>query len=756
MELVEGRTLDQLLQKGPLSMSQVLPLALEITDGLAVAHSSGVLHRDLKSENVMLTPSGHVKILDFGLARFQLDKPSSDDPDGLMGTPRSMAPEQIRGEPIDQRSDLFALGVLLYEMTTGHSPFLGPERTSTLMRICHHPHEPVENRVPRLPEGFSDLLDSLLAKDPTDRPASANAVMATLEQMSTPGRTERIPVPPSGNAMRPGSSHEATKKNEIELVGERLLVSLMACDLVGTDLDPELFVENLPRFQALANQMIDRYGGHLYDLQGHRLLACFGHPASYEDHARRAVLAALEIRTRSETTLTRLEIRAMVHSGPAVANNSLRKGKLTLGETLDATTEQLASTSPGSIGVSSATHQLLTGLGHDALEASAATEPAITEAFTALCRARPREETPLLGRESDLEVLLRRFELASEGSGQALAIIGEAGSGKTRLVQAFRSRLQENVGWIVARGICWACERPFLAVGSLVRGLLEIDRPILVEDRLSWLSTAIAEVGLPLDSVPVFAALLGLPSAECPEAPEIRRRMLELVPALIEEATARRPIVLLIEDAQWLDPLSAELVDHWIGAIKSMPALLLLTCRSGEKPFWRSRSHLSRLRLRPLSEQTLSTLVERLAGNDLLPEETRGQIVERSAGNPLYAENLVRSVLGGATCQQQIPAPLEALLKARLDRLGSACDIARMVAILEVTSLKELAGIVGVETSRIESELRELLEAGILVWHGKNRLKFSDPMLREVASASVLEVDRQRLRRRLETWRSES
>jgi serine/threonine protein kinase len=191
MELVEGETLRKRIQeKGCLPFEEVIRLGLDISEGLAEAHSHGILHRDLKASNVMVTPLGHAKILDFGLAK-QLPQVDGEDQEAsisatgaVVGTSYAMSPEQVLGRPLDARSDLFSLGSLLYEMLIGEPPF----RAATLMAsqasvLSVQPRPLVEVR-PGVPQELANLVHRLLEKDPRFRPQSAGDVSRTLAGLS--------------------------------------------------------------------------------------------------------------------------------------------------------------------------------------------------------------------------------------------------------------------------------------------------------------------------------------------------------------------------------------------------------------------------------------------------------------------------------------------------------------------------------------------------------------------------------------------
>jgi tetratricopeptide (TPR) repeat protein len=196
MELVEGEPLSRRLGRGPMDVASGVRLGREIAEGLAAAHARGILHRDLKAENVMVTSEGHVKILDFGLARKGGDL-SLTRTDGVVGTYHCMSPEQVQGLPLDARSDLFSLGVLLYEMLSGQSPFRGATALETLTRICTHRQPPARDLRPEVPAPLSSLIDHLLQKDPLLRPQSASQIAADLAEIGgtpLPGTDETTTI----------------------------------------------------------------------------------------------------------------------------------------------------------------------------------------------------------------------------------------------------------------------------------------------------------------------------------------------------------------------------------------------------------------------------------------------------------------------------------------------------------------------------------------------------------------------------------
>ena len=212
MEYVDGKTLDQLLAEGPLDPLRVANLGHEIAAGLAEAHANGILHRDLKAENIMITPRGRAKILDFGLAKpilnAELD-PVLTGKGQLVGTSRAMSPEYVSGEAVDHRSDLFSLGVLLYECVTGHSPFKAHNTLATLKQVMLHKQTPIKQLNSKVPTELSDLIDRLLEKDPKNRPQNAQEVTLAFGRLTGQVSSGVVDIPgglPSADLTRNSST----------------------------------------------------------------------------------------------------------------------------------------------------------------------------------------------------------------------------------------------------------------------------------------------------------------------------------------------------------------------------------------------------------------------------------------------------------------------------------------------------------------------------------------------------------------------
>jgi class 3 adenylate cyclase len=409
MELVPGQTLRALLDRqGPLEPRRAIRIGIEIAEGLAEAHTQGVLHRDLKTTNVMVTPAGHVRILDFGLAKDMPQEGVEGDlsltlPGLLLGTCYAMSPEQVMGRPLDARSDLFSLGSLLYETLTGNPPFRGEMPRDSLALVLNRRPKPLLQVRPEVPEGLSVLVEQLLEKNVLLRPRSAREVSGFLAEMvETAGagtaEPDRGGAVVSRAGLRPadvtqqtmidlpsrlrqdfqaGGKAVATDPLSIAAVpaaGDRLPVTVLCCGLVGLDaagnarrLDVEILSEAMIGLQNLARLVAGPLGGTLGSVLGQSLWLSFGDPQPRADAPERAVRAALRLLAQFKRLETggggrRLALRLALHTGPALIK--ARPGEaaqLQLGSTLDLVLGLQAVTPPGSVVVSGDCRRMIGG-----------------------------------------------------------------------------------------------------------------------------------------------------------------------------------------------------------------------------------------------------------------------------------------------------------------------------------------------------------------------------------------------------------
>jgi len=203
MEFIEGQPLDKILEKGSIPYSRACAWSADVATALAVAHRKGIIHGDVKPANILITNDGRIKLTDFGMARLA-SRDAKDSP--LLGTPAYWCPEQIVGKPQDARSDIFSLGVVMYEMATGHRPFDASSLQAICSLILSSTPLPPSHANPSIPVAFNELIASCLAKDPAQRCSSAESLASKLHPLAR-RNTVVEPVAPSAATLRSRVGH---------------------------------------------------------------------------------------------------------------------------------------------------------------------------------------------------------------------------------------------------------------------------------------------------------------------------------------------------------------------------------------------------------------------------------------------------------------------------------------------------------------------------------------------------------------------
>ncbi|MCZ6860794.1 MAG: AAA family ATPase [Alphaproteobacteria bacterium] len=566
---------------------------------------------------------------------------------------------------------------------------------------------------------------------------------------------------------------------------ERRQLTVMFCDLVGSTelshrLDPEDLREVMRRYQDAVSGAVTRYGGHVAKYLGDGVLAYFGWPRAYEDQAERAVRAGLDavlavndVHVGDERAL---EARVGIATGQVVVGDlvgeSGRDAEAVTGETPNLAARLQGVAKPGQVVVGEATYRLvgqafrLDDLGSlelkgfdDAVMAWAITGEVVAESrFEAAHGARL---TRLVGREAELRLLLDRWELAAGGEGQAMLIAGEAGIGKSRLMQGLRDSVRDSVH-IPIRYQC----SPYHTNSALYPTIEQLERACgfapddAGEKKLDKLEALLREAGDDLASdVPLFAGLLSLPyearhGALALAPQQIKERLLEALLTHLLRLAERSPVLFLFEDAHWIDPTSQELLERIIGRLQEARVLLIITHR----PEWHSpfggHNHVTSLQLNRLGKAQGAEIVRTIAG-DFLADNVVERIVQRTDGVPLFVEELTKTLVeGGLTLDEtEIPASLQASLMERLDRLGAVKEIAQIGAVIgREVSYALLANVVDNSDADLTAALDRLVQSELMFRRGEASdavYSFKHALVRDTAYDSLLFASRREWHRRV-------
>jgi TolB-like protein/class 3 adenylate cyclase/predicted ATPase len=505
---------------------------------------------------------------------------------------------------------------------------------------------------------------------------------------------------------------------------ERRQITAMSCELVGAapggdGAALEDLREAIGGFQRCVAEAADRHQGFVCRDLGNSALVLFGYPESHEHDAEQAIRAGLELcaalRALRPDADAPVRCRAGIATGMVIVGDPIgggaARGERIVGDAPNLAARLSLSAQADTVAIEPATRRLIGNLFDcrelGAIEAAGSTKPirswqvlgesSVESRFEAL---RGPSLNPLVGRDEEIDLLLRRWARAKTGAGQVVLISGEPGLGKSRIV----AELEERVGAEPHFHLRYFCSPhhqdsalfPFVEQLAHAAGFARDDLAAVKWEKLAAL---LARAASPNEDVALLADLLSLPVTERRPPPSLsphqkKDRTSAALVRNLEGLARRQPVVMVFENAHWIDPTSRELLDLMIERVRSLPVLLLVTFRPEFESPWTGQEQVNTLALNRLDRHDRTVLIEQIAGGKALPDAVVAQIADRADGVPLFVEELTKNVLesgllheeadryalDGALPPPAIPTSLHASLLARLDRLGSARHVAQVGA----------------------------------------------------------------------------
>jgi class 3 adenylate cyclase/predicted ATPase len=650
---------------------------------------------------------------------------------------------------------------------------------------------------------LNDLKDELLYVHPVRDDEGRGLVWAGNVEgtVDTPAPlAQSIPSPPTQGtaAVQPASPVMTSRLPE----AERRQLTVMFCDLVDSTplsgrLDPEDLREVVRSYHQVCSEVITRFDGHIAQLLGDGLLIYFGYPQAHEDDAQRAVRTGLGLlatlgdlnKGLQQAKGIQLAIRIGVHTGLVVVGpmgGAGRQEQLALGEVPNVCSRIEGLAAPNTMAVSEATYRLVQGyfqcqdLGAQALRGVTESmrvyqvlrESGATSRFEV---AQRKGLTPLVGRESEVTLLLERWEQAKAGHGHVVLLTGDAGIGKSRLVQMLKEHManQSHTCW-ECRSLSYFENTALFPLTDLFQRLLRFQAEDTPDEKLRKLEQMLRQYRLPLEeTIFLFAPLLSLPLPEDRYPPlalspqRQRQKTLETIVAILLELAERQPVLFIVEDLHWTDPTTLELLGLLLDQTPTTSLLVLLTYRPHFQPAWHHRSYLAEITVNRLSHAQVEQIVTCVTDGKTLPQEVLAQIIEKTDGVPLFVEEMTKSLLesgqlkaldghyelGGSLSTLTIPATLQDSLMARLDRLVTAKAVAQYAAVIgRQFPYALLQAVSQVDEAILQHELGRLVDAELVYQRGlppQSTYVFKHVLIQDAAYASLLKSTRQHYHQRI-------
>ncbi|MDX2024608.1 MAG: protein kinase [Deltaproteobacteria bacterium] len=742
MEWLTGCDLESFLHGRRLSNEEVTLLAQQVLRALHVAHGRGLVHRDLKPANIFLCDRdiAKVKVLDFGVAKRVLE-PTKDAQRFAVGTPLYMSPEQARGLPeIDGRSDLFALGSVLYECLCGVAPFAGDTALAVLAKVCVDVPLPIHILCPEVSPALEKQINRMLEKRPAERPANAEVLLASFSGLSSSA---------SGELLAFGDSLSMDEQRAVVVLMSKFTRSVTqstsSMPAVGETREILIGVPALPKALLDAFGQLDAQANVLLD--GTLLVTCSGKVTASE-LAAKAARCALAVRRQKPEAMTAIAL------GKAVVRQGLPLGKL-----LDETSARLAALCAGDVAVDEEMAPLVAR--SFALRNHNNAWLLVDDSYaTPLPIIVNSTERVFIGRDADIEQLERDFtELAANKPPKLVAYIAEAGVGKTRLASEWFSHLRHHHHrhrlWR-AQGDSLQTARPFGLARQLAMAGLGIAEDTPRRLRREIVQTFL-QAGQPDDgkslAVTYLAELVG--AAPTMESESILRSSRN-DPRVMAEQTAlalgdafkiaslRLPLVLLLDDLQWADAASVKLLEGAFAHMGACACFVLVLARpalwQAYPRMWEERGLQTRSLL-PLSSGDATVLIRELLPADAAPAVE--WVAERAEGNPFFIEELSRTLRRRG--RSKIPEAVLGTVQARLDDLPPpARRILRAASVYGRTFVRDaLLPLLGEDDAvEVDRWLGFLVKEEILLAESGASFRFWHELTREAAYQSLTDGDR--------------
>jgi class 3 adenylate cyclase/tetratricopeptide (TPR) repeat protein len=561
--------------------------------------------------------------------------------------------------------------------------------------------------------------------------------------------------------------------------GERRHLTVLFCDLVGStetaaQLDPEEWRDVVASYRLGATEAITRFGGYIAHYAGDGIMALFGYPEAHDNDPERAVRSGLGVlnaiaKLNEQAKGPELTVRVGIDSGAVV----IGKGADVFGEAPNIAARTQAAAQPGTVLITDATHRLISGLffveecGPQMLKGierpirlyRVIQPTGVRGRLEAAAAARGL--TPFVGREDELRLLMNRWEQAIEGEGQAVIIIGEAGIGKSRLLQHFHQQIASIPHtWAETAATPIFQSTPFHPVTELLREFLAAHPDEPSDGQLARLEPALELVGMkPAEAIPLIAPLLNLrvphkypPLLLLPE--QQRRRLLATLIEWVRGVAKLQPLIIAAEDLHWADPSTLEVLELLLEQGATTSLLLLYTGRPEFRPQWPLRAHHLLITLSRLNSRNVRTMVGQVAAHKALSEETVAVVVQRTGGVPLFVEELTRALLesgNGRLTAREIPVTLHDSLMTRLDQLGPAKGVLQIAAVIgSEFSYELLHAVHPFAEEELQRALHNLIDAELIYVRGiapDATYIFKHALIRDAAYEALLRSRRKELHR---------
>ena len=780
-------------RRSPLQIKQIVDIAIQVCQGLQAAHKLGIVHRDIKPQNLIINQEGVTKILDFGVAKLTRGTKVTKEY-ATLGTVHYMSPDQLTGNEIDQRTDIWSLGVVLYEMLTAELPFKHDGMQAIMYAIVNdNPIPPSELR-DDVSRELERIILKCLRKDRDNRYHSVEPLLVDLKKVL--------------KSIHKDSQALRLKKKEVRKETERRQATVIFAEIYGyremlEKFDAEEAASNMNVCFEMFAAAIEKYGGKIDKIMESSLTALFGVPAAIEEAPKQAVNAAIEMRNclqrfdQESNLKIPLDIRIGINSGMVIAGaigKDKTKDYTVMGDTITLSSQLKDLSTKGQIYVGQLTYKNtrnyfeykrlkpFTFKGQtkqiDVFELLSTKEKMHRPKFG----SESMIHSEMVGRDKESNKLELFVMKTINGEGAIISVLGEAGMGKSRLLAELKNKdLLKKVMLLEGRALSIGKNLSYHPIINVFKNWANITEEDTEIESISKLETAVSNI-YPRGAGEVFpfvATMMGMKlngkyaeRLQGIEVDSMEKLILKNMRELMSKMSEHQPVVFIIEDLHWADMSSIELCESLFRLAEQQRILFIIVLRPGyqetgerilETIKERYESFYSEIHLLPLDGKLCETLVRNLVKISILPADIKSAIISRAEGNPFFIEEVVRTFIDTGVLEHKdgkfkvskkidsvvIPETIHDVLMARIDRLDEVTKtLLKEASVIGRYFFYKVLTQVAKHTDYIDEQL-DYLKAIQLI-RERTRMEeieyhFKDAMVHEVAYESILLKKRKEL-----------